>query len=137
MEIILALLSGIIVTVMISLNGGLSNSIGLYFSFVVIHLFGLIPIYVFCKIKKIKLFFQNIPFYYYLGGLIGVFTVIFNCLTIGQIGASLVTSLGLLGQICTSIVLEQKGYLGSLQSKFNLKKALCLAIIALGIGVMI
>lgn len=138
MEILLALLSGCVVTIMIAMNGQLSNHFGLYFATVLIHAIGLATIYIICHMKKAKLHFKNgVPFYLYTGGMIGVLTVFFNNLTIGSIGASLVTALGLLGQLVSSLILEQKGWLGSIQSTITKEKLISLCIILIGIGVML
>ena len=58
----------------------------------------------------------------YCGGCIGVLTVIFNVFAIGKIGASLMTALGLLGQMMTSLLLENKGWLATSIRKLNIWK---------------
>ena len=123
MELLLAMLSGIICTIMLAWNGQLSNAIGIYASTFIIHLCGLFTIILLCKYKHIKIPFRNhLPWYFYMGGVIGVFTVFFNVYTIEAIGASLVTALGLLGQITASLILEQKGWMGSIQSNITWEK---------------
>lgn len=110
MEFILAILAGTIVTIMNVFNGQLSNQVGVYLSTVIIHLVGLFTLIIIMIIKKQKISFQNhIPLILYTGGMIGVFTVLFNVMSISTIGAALVTALGLLGQMLTSLVLEYKG----------------------------
>lgn len=73
----------------------------------------------------------------YCGGCIGVLTVIFNVFAIGKIGASLMTALGLLGQMMTSLLLENKGWLATSIRKLNIGKIIGLAVVCLGIGVML
>ncbi len=68
--------------------------------------------------------------------MIGVLTVIFNVMSISTIGAALVTALGLLGQMMTSLVLEYKGWLGTIKRKLSFQKMMSLIIIVIGIGVM-
>lgn len=138
MNILLALLSGIIVTVMISMNGELSDHYGIYVATVLIHLIGLITMIIVCRLRHSPIRFRNrCSIFLYTGGCIGVLTVFFNNLTIGAIGASLVSALGLLGQICASLLLEQYGWLGSLQSSITKEKLLSVLIIMIGIGVML
>lgn len=138
MDILLALLSGGIVTVMLAMNGQLSDQFGLYASTVIIHMVGLLTIFIVCKCKRLPPLFKNrVPWYLYLGGVVGIFTVLFNNATIGAIGASLVTATGLLGQLGASMVLEHRGWLGSLQSAITKEKLLSLLIILIGIGVML
>lgn len=135
---LLALLSGLVITIMVSINGELTHHFGLYLGTVLIHFIGLITIYLVCKVKKASISFKNgLPYYFYLGGFVGVFTVFFNNFTIGVIGASLVNALGLLGQMVTSLVMEHFGLLGTKKNKLNFEKCISLFIILIGIGVML
>ena len=138
MEFILAILAGTIVTIMNVFNGQLSNQVGVYLSTVIIHLVGLLTLIIIMIIKKQKISFQNhIPLILYTGGMIGVFTVLFNVMSISTIGAALVTALGLLGQMLTSLVLEYKGWLGAKKRTLTFQKVISLVIVMIGIGVMI
>lgn len=138
MEFILAILAGTIVTIMNVFNGQLSNQVGVYLSTVIIHLVGLFTLIIIMAIKKQKISFQNhIPLILYTGGMIGVFTVLFNVISISTIGAALVTALGLLGQMLTSLVLEYKGWLGAKKRTLTFQKVISLVLVMIGIGVMI
>lgn len=138
MEFILAILAGTIVTIMNVFNGQLSNQVGIYLSTVIIHLVGLFTLIIIMVIKKQKISFQNhIPLILYTGGMIGVFTVLFNVISISTIGAALVTALGLLGQMLTSLVLEYKGWLGAKKRTLTFQKVISLVLVMIGIGVMI
>ena len=120
MNFVLATLCGIIVTTMNVFNGQLSDYTGVYLSTVIIHLVGLVTFLIIMKIKNKKVCFEKqIPLYMYCGGCIGVLTVIFNVFAIGKIGASLMTALGLLGQMMTSLLLENKGWLSTSIRKLN------------------
>lgn len=133
----LALLSGMIITVMNIFNGQLSNYYGVYVSTVLIHLIGLLTFMVVMSVKKERVQWKNrIPLILYSGGMIGVLTVIFNVMTVSSLGAALLTALGLLGQMITSIVLEQQGWLGTIKCSLSLSKMISLVIVMLGIGVM-
>lgn len=144
MDFVLATLCGIIVTTMNVFNGQLSDYTGVYLSTVIIHLVGLVTFLIIMKIKDKKVCFKKqIPLYMYCGGCIGVLTVIFNVFAIGKIGASfkigasLMTALGLLGQMMTSLLLENKGWLATSIRKLNIGKIIGLAVVCLGIGVML
>lgn len=133
----LALLSGMIITVMNIFNGQLSNYYGVYVSTVLIHLIGLLTFMVVISVKKERIQWKNrIPLILYSGGMIGVLTVIFNVMTVSSLGAALLTALGLLGQMITSIVLEQQGWFGTIKCSLSLSKMISLVIVMLGIGVM-
>ena len=131
MAISMAILSGIVVSVMMVFNGQLSDLIDLYTATVLIHACGLLTMYIVLKVKHISL--RDLPHasrFLYLGGVIGVFTVFFNNLTITILGASMISALGLCGQMLTSIILEQK-------QKLQPIKLVSLLIILIGIGVML
>ncbi|MFL0247496.1 DMT family transporter [Candidatus Clostridium stratigraminis] len=128
---------GILITVMLVVNGALSKNTGTYSSIVIIHIIGLICISCILLIKRIKLkLHNNIPVYLYSAGAIGVFTVLLNNLSFNNIGASLTLALGLLGQSITSIVIDHYGLLGAEVYKFKKQKLIGLIIITLGIVIM-
>lgn len=137
MNLALAFLCGIIVTIMNSFNGQLSQVFGTYIATALIHLIGLITFVLIMLVKREKISFTNhIPLYLYIGGIVGVFTVVFNVISIDVIGVTLLTALGLLGQMIASIILEQKGWIGSIQKSISPMKCVSLIIVMIGIGVM-
>lgn len=130
-------LIGILVAVMISINGVLSKGVGNDLSLIIIHLVGLIGIIIILFInKKVVNFRRDIPIYLYTAGFIGVFTVFFSNMSFNYIGASLTFSLGLLGQSILSIVIDHYGLLGAKVVKLNKKKFFGIITIALGIVIM-
>lgn len=137
MIVFLALISGMIITVMNIFNGMLSDCYGIYISTVMIHLIGLCTFTIIMILMKEKISFRNhIPFILYSGGMIGVLTVVFNVMTVGSLGAALLTALGLLGQMITSLLLEQQGWLGTIKRDLNISKIMSLIVVMIGIGVM-
>ena len=137
MNYFVSVFTGVILAVMVSLNGGVSNTAGNYASSVIIHFIGLIGIifvliFTKSKIKNLK----GIPFYMFSGGLIGVLTVLFTNASSGVLGVSLTVSLTLLGQLVTSLVIDNFGYFNMPVVKFDKRKILGLVIIITGIYVM-
>lgn len=131
---IMSIIIGMLITLMITLNGSLSNVTGNYTSSVVIHLVGLIGIILVLMITKSKLVIKKeLPFYLYSAGLIGVATVLFNNISIASIGVSLTVSLGLLGQTIFSLVSDHYGLFGTKKAVFNQRKVIGLVIIIIGI----
>ena len=65
-----------------------------------------------------------------------VLTVLFNNISFPKIGVSLPVSLGLLGQISTSLVFDYYGLLRMPKIHFNKKKLIGFAVIIVGIGIM-
>lgn len=138
MYIFLTLLSGIIITIMTSFNALLSNWCSTYLATLLIHLTGLSTFVVLLKLQRKKIYFRNhLPFLLYSGGIIGILTVIFNVISVNFLGISLITALGLLGQLITSIILEQTGWLCSLKKQMTYKKWASLIVVLAGIGVML
>lgn len=128
---------GVLITIMVLLNGVLSQKLGNYSSTLIIHLLGLIVISIIVIAKKTKIGFSNdIPTYLYSGGILGVFTILFNNISFNYLGASLTLALGLLGQSICSLVIDHYGLLGMSVVKFKKEKLLGLIIIASGIVIM-
>ena len=137
MNYFVSVFTGVILAIMVSLNGGVSNTAGNYASSVIIHFIGLIGIifvliFTKSKIKNLK----GIPFYMFSGGLIGVLTVLFTNASSSVLGVSLTVSLTLLGQLVTSLVIDNFGYFNMPVVKFDKRKILGLVIIITGIYVM-
>jgi transporter family-2 protein len=128
---------GVLITIMILLNGVLSQKLGNYASTFIIHLLGLIFISIIVIVKKNKISFsKDIPAYLYSGGILGVFTILFNNISFNSLGASLTLALGLLGQSICSLILDHYGVLGMKVVKFKKEKLIGLIIIASGIVIM-
>ena len=137
MNYFISIFTGIVLAIMISLDGGLGNISGNYASSVIIHFVGLIGIifvliFTKSKIKNLK----GIPFYMFTGGLIGILTVLFTNIGFSGLGVSLTVSLSLLGQLITSLIIDHFGYFNMPVIEFDKKKILGLIIIIAGIYVM-
>ena len=137
MNYFISIFTGIVLAIMISLNGGLGHISGNYASSVIIHFVGLIGIifvliFTKSKIKNLK----GIPFYMFTGGLIGILTVLFTNIGFSGLGVSLTVSLSLLGQLITSLIIDHFGYFNMPVIEFDKKKILGLIIIIAGIYVM-
>lgn len=133
----LSLFTGILITIMVSFNGILSQAIGNYSSSLIIHLSGFIILLIILLIKKYKISFKKkLPIILYSAGIIGVFTVIFNNISFKVLGASLTISLALLGQTISSLIIDNYGLMGMKKVKFESKKIFGLLIIISGIIIM-
>lgn len=137
MNYFISVFTGVILAVMVSLNGGVSSASGNYASSVIIHFVGLIGIIAVLFITKSKIKnLKGIPFYTFIGGLIGILTVLFTNTSFASLGVSLTVSLSLLGQLFTSLIVDHFGYFNLPVNKFNKKKILGFIIIIIGIYVM-
>lgn len=134
---LLSIFLGGLIAVMLSFNSILSQHIGTYTSNVIIHFVGLVTIFFILVIKGHKITLKKgIPILLYSGGAIGITTVIFNNISMGIIGATLTISLGLLGQVICSLLMDHYGVLGMKKVLFNKKKIFGLSIMIVGIIIM-
>ncbi|EQK44131.1 hypothetical protein C672_0659 [[Clostridium] bifermentans ATCC 638] len=137
MNYLISILTGVVLSIMVVLNGDLGNATGNYISSVIIHFVGLIGIIILLVVTKSKIKnLKGIPFYMFSGGLIGILTVLFTNISFTNLGVSLTVSLALLGQLVTSIVIDHFGYFGLEVNKFEKKKTIGFGIIILGIFIM-
>ena len=138
MYYIFSIIAGAIVSIMIVLNGKLSDSYGIYLATAVIHLIGLMFAAVITAVKKESLLpVKKAPFHLYLGGAVGVLTVVFNNLCFGRISVSAILAISLLGQGITSLVFDQYGFFGMPKHKFHKNKLIGLSIVLVGIAIMV
>ena len=135
----LSTFTGFLIAVMIVINGGLTNLYGVYTATVIIHVAGLVFLCIWMLIKREgkSVMDTRLPFFYYIGGAIGVATTVFNNVSFGHISVSAILALGLLGQSIASIVIDHFGLLRMPKASFNRKKLLGIAFIVLGIVLMI
>lgn len=135
---ILALITGIILAFMISINGSLSLQYGALISSVIIHIVGVLFAFtIYCFQKKTVLFNKSYPRWMYLGGVIGVITTVFSSLSYGHISVTSIVALGLLGQTITSLLIDGYGLLGMKKHRFSKMALSGLLFSILGIIIMV
>jgi transporter family-2 protein len=95
----LSAFTGALIAVMILFNGVLAKAFGNYSSSVIVHIVGLVTIFLVLIISgsKTKTQTGRIPLYLYSAGVIGVFTVVFTNIGFSALGVSATIALGLLG----------------------------------------
>jgi len=133
----LALLAGVLVSIMVALNGGLSEIYGVHAASVLLHTVGLVLITAVALLKRDRLFAKGRPWYLYLGGAIGVLTVLFTNIPFGRISVSAILALGLFGQGVLGLIVDQYGWMGMPKHRFHKKKLVGLALVLAGIVSMI
>lgn len=133
-----AVLSGIILSVMISLNGGLSAVYGVFFGTVITHIVGFFFALILYLIKNEKKnLFDKRPIWKYLGGAVGVFTVLFNNSAFGKISVTSIVALSLFGQTVSSLIVDQLGILGMKKRKFEKSSLIGLVFSIIGIIILL
>lgn len=133
---LLSLLAGAVISFMIVVNGGLTNKYGVFAAAVIIHAVGSLFAFMIIKFSRKKILSKkDMPWWIYIGGIIGVLTVMFNNFSYGKISLTSIVALGLFGQTTTSIVIDIFGLLG--MKKYPLKKSTLMGLIFAIIGIII
>jgi len=133
----LSLLTGILISVMIAFNGGLSELYGVYSATVIIHIVGLILITALALINRDRLFSKRQTWFLYLGGALGVLTTVSNNLAFGRISVSAMLALGLFGQSIAGLMFDQYGFFNMPKYPFVKRKLIGLLFIIGGIVSMV
>ena len=133
----LSLLSGVLIAVMITINGMLTLWHGVHSATVIIHFVGLILITALVLIKRENPFAARHTWWLYLGGAVGIMVTILNNSAFGRISVSAILALVLLGQIICGFFFDQFGFLGMQKHPFAKRKLVGVIIIMLGIFTMI
>ncbi|NLA96117.1 MAG: DMT family transporter [Clostridiaceae bacterium] len=135
---LISLLTGILLSVMILINGRLTEHIGLFQATAIIHLVGVAFSLAASLIRKEKpLPRTHSPWWFYLGGVIGVYTAVANNFAFGKITMTSIVALGLLGQTVTSLVVDTTGWFGMTRRSFRKSTLVGLLFCFAGIAVML
>ena len=133
----LTLTAGVMISLMVAFNGGLTETYGIYHATSIIHLVGLIIIALIVLIKREKPFAKKYSWVLYMGGAIGVFTTVSNNLSFGRISVSAILALMLLGQSVAGITVDRYGLFGMPKHPFSKHKVFGLILVLAGIAAMI
>ncbi|MBC2582316.1 DMT family transporter [Clostridium sp. DJ247] len=138
MNIILAVLSGIFLSVMITLNGLLNKSLDVFQVSFIVHAIGMILLVLYIKMAEK----QNIKILggspiLYSAGILGVFLVSVNSFTFNIIGATLTTALSLAGQIIASALIDHFGFFDIKKVHFKILRLPGFIIICIGLFLLI
>ena len=136
MYYILSLMTGVLLSVMVAFNGGLSEQYGVYSATVFIHASGLVLIAVLAFVMKEQPFSKRCAWYLYTGGAVGVFTIVSNNIAFARISVSAILALGLLGQSIAGLVVDQYGLLGMPKHRFTKNKLIGIFLLVIGIAAM-
>lgn len=132
-----AVLSGVLISVMIFANGQLTTAIGNYHATALIHALGLLMVLLILLFAKKRLHpAPRMPLWVYLGGVVGVLTVVFNNVSVLALGVSITLALGLLGQLICSLLIDRFGWFGMPVKKFRMDRVLSALLVLAGIVIM-
>lgn len=131
-----SLMIGILVAVMIAVNGGLTTLYGMYSATVIIHIVGLILIGGIILLRREKPFAKHLPWYLYIGGVLGVATTASVNFAFGKISLSAILALGLFGQSIAGALVDQFGWFGMKKHPFRAYQIPGISLVVAGIGWM-
>ena len=134
---LLALLTGVVISVMVAINGNLAAFYGILGATVIIHIVGCLVAFSILKFRRQDAFRRGVPWWLYLGGVIGVVTTIMNNFTYGKISLTGIVALGLLGQTVMALIIDSFGLFGMQKYAFKKSTLFGLAFAAVGIFVML
>ncbi|PKM49608.1 MAG: hypothetical protein CVV02_15335 [Firmicutes bacterium HGW-Firmicutes-7] len=134
----LAILNGLLISIMVLLNGTLAKATGLYFSLLIINGLCLIIVILIIIIKKIPIKdILTLPKYLYFVGILGLANITMNNISFINLGATLTMGLVLYGQLLSSIIIDFGGFFGLKKQPFHPKKIIGIVIMSLGILIMV
>lgn len=135
---LLSLLTGVVIAFMVAVNGGLTAQYGVFGAAVIIHIVGSFFAFLLIKNHRQNVSLQlSIPWWMYIGGVIGVLTTAFNNFAYGKISLTSIVALGLFGQTATSLVIDSFGLLGMGKYSFKKSTLIGLAFALVGIFMML
>lgn len=135
---LLALLSGVVISVMVMFNGDLSAAYGTYWAAVIVHIVGVGGAALLCVVRGRRIRVRSgAPLWAYLGGVIGVLTTLFNNFSFGRITMTSIVALGLLGQSATALVCDGFGWMGLEKRRVGAVQLLGFIPAIIGVAVML
>lgn len=133
----MALLSGILISLMLSINGVLSGETGPFISLLIINTAGLAVSSLILLVGKEKKKGSGAPFFLNAGGFIGVLLLLFNNRCFSSLGATMTLSLGIISQSILSTIVDSFGFFGMDKRRFDRKKMIGLLLLFAGAVFMI
>ena len=130
----LVLIAGMLQSAMMSFNGMLSESIGLFGVSLVVHVSGgiLLVLYILIFIRE-KITLKGMPWHLYSAGFFGVLLVSVSSYCVGILGAAATTCLSVAGQGFISAVIDHYGWFHVPKVPFSPKRIPCFLMILAGI----
>ncbi|MDA3731012.1 DMT family transporter [Niameybacter massiliensis] len=134
----LSLFVGMIIAIMVAINGELTAYYGMFMAAIIIHIVGSLFAYLTMKLTKQNLQLnQRIPLWFYLGGALGVVTTFCNNFAFGKISLTSIIAIGLLGQTLTSLLIDSFGLFGMKKYPFQKYTLIGLSLALLGMIMML
>lgn len=141
MALLIALIAGVTMAVQGALNSSLSEKIGLWEATLTVHLIATVILIVILFVFRLGKgdFGQmtKVPWYIYLGGLLGVVITLTVVMSIPKLGVAVATTAIIVGQVGTACLIDHLGLFGLEQVGFNWTKAVGITLLAAGARFML
>lgn len=138
MVTLLAVISGVLIALTVVQNGDLALYFGNYRGTAMVHAVGLVAILVWLWLRRERfLWRRETPWYAYMGGVLGVLTVLGCNLTFAALGVSVSVAMMLLGQTLMGVAVDQFGLFGAKKRPFQPGHLISFALIVGGIALML
>lgn len=134
---IITALTGVLISVMVALNGTLSAA-GIYAATVIIYTVSVLFSGAWVLIGRLSVKpTKHLPWWMYSAGAVSVLSAFCSNYAFGKISMIAITALGLLAQTITSFIIDVFGFFGAEKRKVNFVSVICLAIALTGIYIML
>lgn len=134
MYALFTLIAGACQSAMASLNGMITDYLGMFGMSLVVHVIGGLLLILYIKLfvhEKFKI--TGMPWYLYSAGFFGIFLVATSSYCIGALGVSVTTCISVTGQMVISAVIDHFGWFGVPKIPFNPKRIPCFLLILAGL----
>lgn len=133
---VLAAIAGALMAIQGSLNASLGKLIGVLRATLFVHLIGTIVVVILLVLPFLRepqqRTLRDVPWYLYLGGVIGVGIIYLVAVSIPRLGVAAATTLIIVGQVGTALAIDEMGAFGLQSAPFTWLKGLGLVLLAAG-----
>lgn len=127
------IITGGLISLLIFSNGILSKFVGDSEAVFIVHTLGFLSIFAVKLFTKTKIEKFPSELYLYTGGILSIFIILLESITMKKIGVSLTVLFLIIGQLTSSLTIDHFGLFGRSSHKFTLKKSMGLMLIFAGI----
>lgn len=139
--LIIAAVAGLTMAVQGAMNSGLGKIIGLLEATLIVHLSAAVTVMIllfgFNLGKGDWLKYPQVPWYYYLGGILGVIITYTVVVSMPKLGVANATTAIIVGQVSTAFLLDCFGVFGMERVFFSWQKLIGLGFLAIGARILL
>lgn len=137
MDLLLAVLTGCIISFILFFEGEMANYIGPILAVIFVQAIGFTVSTPMVLPKTKRKSMKGIPWFSYLAGSVGAIGIILNILAYQKIGIASATAFSFFGQTISAVLIDAMGLFGVKKIKITYQHAIAFAIILVGLGFMI